>query len=174
MNILTGQESAELFGGTVSPAVQRLIDAARGAPHAETRAALWTAVLTAPQCLPPYYLLYKLLASRGELEQARDVANKALAAAARQASIGADWRAVLPGDADFQTPGAARFWLFTLKALAFISVRRGESDVARSMIAQLRALDPADRIGFGVVEALVAHSQPPGPQDSGPEPRPAQ
>lgn len=171
MNLLTGVESAELFGGTVSPAVQRLLDAARGATHDETCAALWTAVLTAPQCLPPYYLLYKFLASRGELEQAQNVAYKALAAAAREASINADWQCVLPGDADFQTPGAARFWLFTLKALAFIGIRRGEPDVARSMIAKLRALDPADRVGFGVVEALLAHAQPGAQPDSGQQDR---
>jgi len=159
VNLLTGVESTELFGGDVPPAVQHLIDAARGAPRAEAGAALWTAVLTAPRCLPPYYLLYKFHASQGELDPAYEVARKALAVAAQQASIDRDWRAVQQGDADFTTPGPARFWLFTLKALAFISVRRGERAVARALIAKLRMLDPADRIGFGVVEALLAQSQ---------------
>jgi hypothetical protein len=31
-------------------------------------------------------------------------------------------------------PGPARFWLFTLKALAFISVRLGEYRVARALV----------------------------------------
>jgi primosomal protein N' len=115
-------------------------------------------VLTFPRCLPPYYLLYKFHASRGEMDAAHEVARKALAAAALQAHLAADWRAVQPGDADFSTPGPARFWLFTLKALAFINVRRGERAAALALVVKLRALDPADRIGFGVVEALLARS----------------
>lgn len=158
MNIFTGVESSELFGGQVPPPVQRLIATARNAPPDEAGAALWTAVLTFPRCLPPYYLLYKFHASRGEMEPAHEVASKALAAAALQAHLAANWRAVLPGDADFSTPGPARFWLFTLKALAFINVRRGERAAALALVTKLRALDPADRIGFGVVEALLAQS----------------
>lgn len=159
MNLFTGVESAELFGGEVPASVQHLIDAARGAPRAEAGAALWTAVLTAPQCLPPYYLLYKFHASQGELDQAHEVARKALAVAARQASIDLDWRSVQPGDADFMTTGPARFWLFTLKALAFISVRRGERAIALELVNKLRTIDTGDRIGFGVVEALLAQSR---------------
>lgn len=159
VNLVTGVESTELFGGDVPPAVQRLIETARRAGGDEAKAALWTAVLAFPRCLPPYYLLYKLHASRGELGLAHEVAGKALDAAARQASLAADWRAVRPGDADFSTPGPARFWLFTLKALAFISVRRGERDTALALVGQLRTLDPADRLGFGVVEALLGQTR---------------
>lgn len=158
VNLFTGVESTELFGGNVPPDVRRLIDTARGATHADADTALWTAVLAFPRCLPPYYLLYKLHASRGELDEAHDVAIRALAAAAQQAAIDGDWRAVRPGDADFSTPGPARFWLFTLKALAFICVRRGEHAGALELVEKLRTLDPADRIGYGVVEALLKHS----------------
>jgi hypothetical protein len=159
VNLVTGIESTDLFGGEVPPAARRLIDAARGAAHDEAGAALWTTVLAFPQCLPPYYLLYKFHASRGELELAEEVACKALAVAAQQASLARDWRTVQPDDADFSTPDPARFWLFTLKALAFISVRRGEHAVARELVGKLRALDPEDRLGFGVVEALLEHSR---------------
>lgn len=158
MNLFTGVESTELFGGEVPPAVQRLVDEARGMAPERAGAALWTAVLTFPNCLPPYYLLYKFHASRGELEPANEVARKGLAVAAAQASIDRDWRAVQPADADFSMPGPARFWLFTLKALAFISVRRDEREEARQLVGKLRVLDPADRLGFGVVEGLLAQS----------------
>ena len=160
MNLFTGVESTELFGGAVPPAVQRLIDTVRGAARAEAGAALWTAVLTSPQSLPPYYLLYKFHASAGELDQAHEVARKALTVSAQQASLERDWHAVQPGDADFATSGPARFWLFTLKALAFISLRRGEHDAAAALVDKLRSLDPSDRVGFGVVEALLAQSRP--------------
>ena len=54
MNIFTGVESSELFGGQAPPPVQRLIDSARTGTPDEASAALWTAVLTFPRCLPPY------------------------------------------------------------------------------------------------------------------------
>ncbi|AOK02281.1 hypothetical protein [Burkholderia vietnamiensis] len=156
MNLMTGSESAELFGGDVPASIRHLIDSARGATRDETGAALWAAVLSAPRSLPAYYLLYKFHAAAGELAHAQQVAIKALAVAAEQASLARDWRMVRASDADFSVPGPARFWLFTLKALAFISVRLGEYRVARALVEKLRALDPADRVGYGVVDALLA------------------
>lgn len=158
MNLFTGVESTELFGGTVSPAVQHLIDVARNAPPAQVSAALWTAATTAPDQLPVYYLLYKMHAGRGELDLALQAALKGLAAAAQAASLPADWREVAPGDADFDTPGPAHFWLFTLKALAFIELRRGERDTATALVTRLRLLDPADHLGASVVETLLRES----------------
>ncbi|MEM5345607.1 hypothetical protein [Paraburkholderia azotifigens] len=160
MNLITGIESTDLFGGDVPPAVLRLIEGTRGGSSDDVAVALWTAVLSHPRCLPPYYLLYKFHANRGELGEAQEVATKALAVAARQASIDIHWSAVQPGDTDFTIPGPARFWLFTLKALAFISVRRGERAVALKLIAKLRRLDPIDCVGFDVVEALLSQSGP--------------
>lgn len=148
-------ESAELFGGTVSPAVQHLIDVARNAPPEKVQAALWTAVATAPDQLPVYYLLYKLHAGRGELDLALKAASKGLEAAAQAAHLSPDWNAVLPGSTDFSIPGPARFWLFTLKALAFIHLRRGERDTSIALVAQLRQLDPDDHLGVSVIEALL-------------------
>ncbi len=158
MNVLTGTESTELFGGEVSPAVQHLIDMARNAPRKQAAAALWTAALSSPQSLPVYYLLYKLHAGLGELDEALQAARQGLAAAAQAAALAPDWRAVQAGDADFSTPGPAHFWLFTLKALAFIHLRCGERDVTQELVAQLQRLDPADHLGASVVQALLQES----------------
>ncbi|MEO8118954.1 MAG: hypothetical protein ABI606_06495, partial [Rhodoferax sp.] len=105
MNLATGIESVELFGGTVSPAVQHLIDVARNAPPAQVQAALWTAVATAPDQLPVYYLLYKMHAGRGELDLALQAARKGLDAAAQAAQLSPDWQTVLPDATDFSVPG---------------------------------------------------------------------
>ncbi len=158
MNLFTGVESTELFGGEVSPAVLHLVEQARGAPREQVAAALWTAALGSPQSLPLYYLLYKLHAGLGELDDALQAARKGLEAAARAAALAPDWRAVQPGDADFDRPGPARFWLFTLKALAFIHLRRGERPAAQALVAQLRRLDPSDHLGTSVIEALLRES----------------
>ncbi|TCF96582.1 hypothetical protein BZM26_36850 [Paraburkholderia strydomiana] len=158
MDLITGIESTDLLGGNVPAPVLQLIGRTRGGSNDDVAGALWTAVLSYPRCLPPYYLLYKFHANRGELGEAQEVATKALAVAAQQASIDSDWCAVQPGDTDFTIPGPGRFWLFTLKALAFISVRRGERAAALKLIAKLRRLDPIDCIGLDVVEALLAQS----------------
>jgi tetratricopeptide (TPR) repeat protein len=158
VNILTGTESTELFGGEVSPAVRHLVEMARNAPREQAAAALWTAALSSPQSLPVYYLLYKLHAGLGKLDEALQAARKGLAAAAQAAALPPDWRAVQPGDADFSAPGPAHFWLFTLKALAFIHLRRGEREAAQGFVAQLRRLDPADHLGTSVVQALLHES----------------
>jgi hypothetical protein len=158
VNLTTGIESVELFGGAVSPAVQHLIDVARHAPPAQVEAALWTAVATAPDQLPVYYLLYKMHAGRGELDLALQAASKGLQAAAQAAQMAPDWQTVLPSAADFSAPGPARFWLFTLKALAFIQLRRGERDVAAALVARLCLLDPDDHLGASTVERLLIES----------------
>lgn len=158
VNLFTGVESTELFGGTVSPAVQHLIDVARNAPPAQVEAALWTAVTSAPDQLPVYYLLYKMHASRGQLDLALQAARKGLDAAARAAKLRADWQSVQPLDADFNAPGPARFWLFTLKALAFIYLRQGERATAAAIVAHLQLLDPADHLGASVVNTLLEQS----------------
>jgi ABC-type arginine transport system permease subunit len=155
VNLLTGVESTELFGGAVTPAVQHLIDVARNAPPAQVEAALWTAVATAPEQLAVYYLLYKMHAGRGQLDLALKAASKGLTVAAQTAGLSPDWRLVAPGDTDFSVPGPARFWLFTLKALAFISLRRDERETAAALVAKLRQLDPHDHLGASVVAKLL-------------------
>jgi ABC-type arginine transport system permease subunit len=158
VNLVTGGESAELFGGAVTPAVQHLIDVARNAPPAQVESALWTAVATAPQQLPVYYLLYKLHAGRGELDLAWQAAEKGLRAAAKAAQLSSDWQTVQPGVINFSIPGPGRFWLFTLKAMAFIQLRRGEREMAATLVARLRLLDPEDHLGASVIEALLSES----------------
>ena len=53
----------------------------------------------------------------------------------------------------------ALFYLYTLKALAFIKLRRQQAQEAESILALLRELDPEDRCGASVVMQL-AHALP--------------
>jgi len=50
----------------------------------------------------------------------------------------------------------ARFWLFTLKALAFIALRSGRPEDARALLGQLARLDEQARIGDDVIATLLA------------------
>ena len=159
MNLFTGEAADELFGGEVPAAVRALLQQAQQAPREQLGALLWAAQACAPQCLATYYLLYKCHAGRREFEAAERAALAGLAEAARQAGLPADWRAVAPGAADFQRTGPARFWLFTLKALAFIRLRSGQTDAAAELLAQLERLDAAAGVGSEVTARLLAAAQ---------------
>lgn len=163
MNLMTGESADAFFGGEVPPAVQGLLHQA-GEAQAEQRAALlWTAQAMSPATLAVYYALYKHHAGRREFVLAERAATRGLAEAAAQAGLAADWRAVVPGDGlDFQRDGPARFWLFTLKALAFIRLRSGQTDGARALLAQIDRLDGGARIGGDVIAALLASTDAPG------------
>lgn len=158
MNPITGLEADELFGGEVSPAVRHLIEQVRQVPRQQGAVLLRTAALSAPGDLPVYYLLYKLHASLGELAPALEAATQGLAVAAQAAGLPTDWTLVQPGDADFGQPGPARFWLFTLKAIAFIRLRQGQPDITRGLLHQIQRLDPQDLVGASVIDALLEHS----------------
>lgn len=159
MNLFTGEASTELFGGDAPPAVRRLLDQAATTPAAEVGGLLWTAQTCAPDCLAVYYLLYKYHAGRKQLDLAERAALKGLEQAGMQAGLPQHWHAIdlaaLPL-ADFTAVGPARFWLFTLKALAFISLRSGRTDDARVLLDVINRLDPSHSVGGDVIAALLA------------------
>ncbi len=173
MNLYTGEAADEFFGGDVPDAARVLLHQAASAPREQITTLLWTAQALAPACLPIYYSLYKHHAGRRELELAERAARRGLVEAARQAGLVADWREVtadtVPTTVDFKGNGPARFWLFTLKALAFIALRGERPDEARDLLARITSLDPEARIGDEVTASLLAsvaqlppNNSPPG------------
>jgi hypothetical protein len=162
MNVLTGIASNELFGGPVPEAVRALIDSAKQAPRETVSGILWAAQGIDPSALPVYYLLYKFHAGRGELAQAERAARAGLREAGAQAGLPGAPEDALSGVAvrdDFAQPTAARFWLFTLKALAFIFVRNGNVAAARRLIDTVARLDPGHGAGGEVTAALIAAAE---------------
>lgn len=159
MNLFTGEAADELFGGEPPATVRTLLEQAAQAPRDQVPGLLWTAQACAPQALSVYYLLYKCHAGRRELALAEKAARAGLAEAARQAGLPGDWRTVQPGARDFSGTGPQRFWLFTLKALAFITMRSGRADEARALLTQLARLDPQATVGGDVIASLLAGSE---------------
>ncbi len=93
--------------------------------------------------------LYRFYFYKGRLAEARDVAETCLARAAIDYSLPLDWRHVAASDAafgDFEAVGP-RFFMFSLKGYAYLSMRLGELDESAAAIDKLLTLDPADRIG---------------------------
>ena len=121
--------------------------------HAEADRLFRRALAAAPAQLPVYFCLYKIHTYQGHLDDAQAAAENGLQEAARQAGWDADWRRWQPEPAVPDGPG--RFALYTLKALAFIQLRRDDRHQADQMLAALRRLDPAGAVGWPVVAALA-------------------
>lgn len=111
------------------------------------------ALALAPQELPAYYCLYKIHTYQGNLDEALAVARLGFREAARQAGRSEDYRTWqrIPASPD----GPERFALYTLKALAFIHLRRSERDQAIRILEDLARLDPAGVVGWPVIAALA-------------------
>jgi len=86
---------------------------------------------------------------------ARDVARRALLLATQALGLPADWRSVpnepLPGAA---TEARTRFLLFLLKGYAYLSLRLLDMAEARDALDKLRHLDPHDKVGGSLLEAV--------------------
>jgi len=120
--------------------------------HAQADRLFRRALADAPAELPIYFCLYKIHTYQGHLDEAKAVAESGLSEAARQAGWNTDWRQWQPQPVVPDGPG--RFALYTLKALAFIHLRRGEQHQANQMLAALQRLDPTGAVGWPVVAAL--------------------
>jgi hypothetical protein len=107
----------------------------------------------APEALAAYFCLYKIHTYMGNLEVARGAALAGMREAARQAGWPGDPR--LWPRRQSQATGAARFAVFTLKALSFIDLKRGDRAAADAHLRILEEVDPAGSVGWPVIAALA-------------------
>jgi hypothetical protein len=111
------------------------------------------ALAAAPEQLPVYLCLYKIHTYQGHLDDALHAAEAGLREATRQAGWEAD-PARWPRDA-VSPEGPGRFALYTLKALAFIHLKREDRARARSFLETLAVVDPKGLVGWKVVDDLA-------------------
>jgi hypothetical protein len=103
-----------------------------------------------------YYTLYKLYATRNRLGDAEKAALMALDLAAHQANISAQWQTLARNSCDWtQVNSPQHFYLFSLKALAFIRLRQQRLADARKILTKLHEIDPHDSVGASVIEAYA-------------------
>jgi hypothetical protein len=117
--------------------------------------ALMRAQLLAPEHPAVLIALYRHYFYGHRLASARDVARRALRAGAVALGLPDCWRDVpkqaLAGAKDVPT---VRFYLFTLKGYAYLSLRLDDPVEARDALALLRHLDPDDCVGGALIEAV--------------------
>ncbi len=109
-----------------------------------------------PDDLASHFALYKLLFRQFRLAEAEQAAHSALSCSARLGGFDPRWEQLGPHSADWsavQSP--AHFYLFTLKALGFILLRRHAFDGCRQILDKLQELDPQDSVGFSVIRAYA-------------------
>ncbi|CAG0951016.1 hypothetical protein MTYP_00191 [Methylophilaceae bacterium] len=122
----------------------------------EAESLLWRAQAADPDCLHVYYILYKFYFNRNRLTDADRAACLGLDAAARQANITSDWRLLDNSSCDWrQVDAPQHFYLFSLKALAFIRLRSQRVAESHEILAKLREIDPSDSVGASVIEAYA-------------------
>ena len=159
MNLTTGEQSDALFGSAASPAVCALLTQAAAAHGDANRAEalLWTAQALDPDCLATCFALYKFYFYKGRLAEAESAARLALRTAARRGGFDADWTVADCQTTDWSdTHGAAHFYLFSLKALAFIRLRMGFPAETTAILDKLAEIDPCDQVGACVIREVAA------------------
>ena len=148
-----------LFGGEAPPVITQLLMEAAAAYQQTSRAEtiLWSAQAINPACLPVYFALYKFYFYKFRLDDAEKAALMGLEMAARQAGFSADWTQLSSLSSNWNlTDEPQHFYLFTLKALAFIRLRLGKRTESLNLLNKLQELDPGDTVGSSVIRDIAA------------------
>ncbi|MEJ2645705.1 MAG: hypothetical protein P8180_12380 [Gammaproteobacteria bacterium] len=148
-----------MFGRNIPAPVDALLQQAARAydDSARAEALLWQARRMNPAQLEVYVALYKFYFYKRRLEEAEAVARDALDTAAGQGGFDPDWKSLARGAADWQRPdGPERVYLYTLKALGFIRLRRMDFTGGEAILDKLAELDPDDQVGGSVLRELAS------------------
>lgn len=119
----------------------------------KAEAHLYRALELAPWHIAVHIGLYRFYFYKGRLTEALAVAVQCLAQAAARIGVSVDWRSVQREDAEFDSYAAIlpRFYLFTLKAYAYLHMRLGRLETGRAITNKLLELDPHDKLGGRVL-----------------------
>ncbi len=130
----------------VNEILQRGVGLYRRDPGAADKA-FREALELAPDQLPTYLCLYKIHTYQGNLDEALAIAKAGLAEAIRQAGLDPDWQVWKAEQISDDVNGPGHFALYTMKALAFIHLRRDESHESRRYLDKLADLGDTERVG---------------------------
>ncbi|MGR9053509.1 MAG: hypothetical protein ACU84J_12755 [Gammaproteobacteria bacterium] len=106
-------------------------------------------------CLQTYFALYKFYFYQARLEEAETYVLAGLQEAAKQGGFAAEYRLLLESKRNMYDGEIALFYLYTLKALAFIKLRQQQPAVAHEVLDAIKQLDPEDRSGASVIMDLA-------------------
>ena len=127
---------------------------------AEAERYLFQAKALAPDHSAVLIGFYRFYFYKNRLADALVIARLCLLKAARDNALNPDWRRIEAEDADFGNYGAMlpRFYLFTLKAYAYLKLRLGDLEEGRDAARKTLALDPTDKVGASVLLDVLARA----------------
>jgi tetratricopeptide (TPR) repeat protein len=157
-------DTAALAGALLGRALPPLAEAAlrrAGLAYqsdAEAERYLCEAKTQAPEHPAVLIGFYRYYFYKNRLEEALVIARLCLLKAARDNALDPDWRRVEAEDAEFGSYDAVlpRFYLFTLKAYAYLKLRLGDLEEGRDAALKVLALDPTDKVGARVLLDVLA------------------
>jgi hypothetical protein len=160
MLTVSGFEERVLFSPTVPKAVNHLLQQAVAANQSDSAQAEHLFKLAKAldrSCLQTYFALYKFYFHHKRLQEAELEIQAALEEAARQGGFPGDFRrlARLSLKWDLYANEIGLFYLYTLKALAFVKLRKQQEYEAQFILTLLQDLDPEDRCGASVIRSLA-------------------
>jgi len=152
-------EERVLFSPHLPEAVNQLLQQAVAASRAEKPLAeklFKQAQQLDPSCLQTYFALYKFYFYQGRLQEAEHEVKAGLEQAAQQGKFPTDYRLLASEETqwDMYASEVTLFYLYTLKALAFIKLRQNQPNEAQSILSIIALLDPEDRSGASVIMQL--------------------
>lgn len=150
---------AACFGGGLPAAAEAEMRMAGHAWHVEAAAEahLLRAFALAPEHPATHIGLYRFYFYRNRLEESLAVGLRCLEFAARLNGFAADWRLVRADATEFGDFAAVlpRFYLFTLKGCAYLSLRLGRFEAGAAMLDKLAELDTGDKLGGSVLRRVL-------------------
>jgi hypothetical protein len=140
---------AVLFSDRPDPEAARMLRQADAASDPEVKGEiLRKAVAAHPHALDAHVALYKFHFRTGAFRDAERAVWHALIEVARQGGFGFRYNRLTRDTAPWLTDkSVARIYLFSLKALGVVRLRRGRVAAAERVLTKLLELDPRDEIG---------------------------
>ncbi len=145
-----------LYGGDAPEGIAELLHEAMGSYSntSDAESKLLEAKQRAPGSLAVYFSLYKLYFYKKRLVDAERIAREALIESASQGGFPPAWEDLLPESADWSAE-AAHFYLFSLKALAFMRLRQWDKLECERILDKLKVLDYGDSVGSSVIREIA-------------------
>lgn len=150
------------LGGVLPAAVAADLQKAAQSYHLDVVAEsyLSQAFARAPDHPAVHIAFYRFYFYKNRLSEALIVAERCLAKTAVDLGLPTDWRDIAPDNAVFAGVAksyapAPRFYLFTLKGCAYLSMRLGDIAQGEALLAKLMELDPADKLGGSVLRGVL-------------------
>lgn len=144
-------DGQRFFSDGTPAALARLLNDANATADPDRKGALLRAAVEEwPGGLDAHIALYKFYFRTAQYRQAEKAVWATLREAAQQGGFNWKYRHLTATDAEWlDDHSVSRLYLFSLKALGVIRLRRGRIGLAKRVLEKLMALDPHDEVGGG-------------------------